>query len=90
MSADETIYKYKVELNNHSFAGLTPMISEECDFFHPTGTYHGLEEVQQGLEKGWEAIRDKIFEFSNVEWIVKSDNLAICAYTFYYSGMVRD
>jgi ketosteroid isomerase-like protein len=75
MSAKEAFEIYKTELNKHDFERLVPLISEECVFWHPTGVYKGLDQVRQGLEKGW---------------TVETDEMALCNYTFFYSGNVGD
>lgn len=90
MSAREAFEKYKIEINSHDFEHLVPLISEECDFWHPTGTYHGMAQVRQGFEKVWEAIANKKTEFSKADWIVESDRTSVCTYTFYYSGVVSE
>ncbi len=88
MSAREAFEKYKIELNKHDFERLVPFISEECVFWHPTGVYNGLEQVRQGLEKGWQTILGKDYQFLKADWTVETDQMAICNYSFSYSGMV--
>lgn len=88
MSVKEAFEKYKTELNKHDFERLEPLISEECVFWHPTGIYNGLEQVRLGLEKGWQTILGKDCQFSKVDWTVETDQMAICNYTFFYSGIV--
>lgn len=90
MSAKEAFEIYKTELNGHDFTRLIPLISEQCNFWHPTGTCHGMAEARKGFERAWEMIQDKRSEFSKADWIVESESTAICTYTYFYSGVVEN
>ena len=90
MSSKETFEKYKIELNSHDFERLVPLISDDCNFWHPTGTYKGMAQIRQGFESDWKKITEKKSDFSKADWIIESDSEAACTYTFYYSGIAKN
>ena len=88
MSAIEVFEKYKLEINNHDFDRLIPLISKDCKFWFSSGTYVGLEQTRRAFEKTWAMIKNEIYTVSDQEWIALSDKAAVCTYTYHWTGLI--
>ncbi len=88
MSARDTLERYEVEINKHSFDLLLPLVSQDCKFWFSSGTYSGMEQARRAFEKTWGMIKDEIYSITDVDWVAESDRAAVCTYTFHWEGFI--
>lgn len=80
--------RYKLANNSHDIDRVLPMIAPDATYWFTDGSYRGLEEIKSAIERTFAAIREEVYEISDLEWVVVTGKHAVCTYNFSWTGMV--
>lgn len=79
---------YEKATNTHDFANLQPLIAPNATYWFTDGSFNGIDEIRQAIEATFQKIQDETYEIANLEWVAKDSNVAVCRYTFAWSGVI--
>ena len=66
------------------------MIAEEAVYWFSDGTqYVGKKAVEAAIRHNFESIKDETYAISEVKWLLKTKEAAVCIFKFSWSGTVR-
>lgn len=80
---------YAEALASQDWANVAPLIHEDACVQFSEGTYKGKVKVRSAFERAFQLIKDEKYVISNVDWLEKTDDLAVCIYTFAWSGLIH-
>ena len=81
--------EYSRRTNTHRFDEVAALIAEDAVFWFSDGSYRGLASIRDAFERTWQAIQDEFYAIDDVEWLVVSDQSAVCIYSFHWRGIVK-
>ena len=79
---------YEQASNSHDIDRVVPMIAEDAAYWFSDGSYRGLAEITGAIERTFQAIRDEVYEITDLEWVVLSAEYAVCRYRFGWTGLI--
>ena len=82
------VHRYEQATNRHDFNDVAPLIADDATYWFTEGSYHGIEAIRVAIERTFAAILDEVYEIRNLEWVAVADDLAVCRYQFFWTGMV--
>lgn len=83
---EDFLEEYIAAANSRNFDLVRPLVSSDAVFWFSDGSYSGIEEIRKAFEKTWSAIRNEQYTISRLEWLFKSNNVAVCIYNFMSVG----
>ncbi|SEG68227.1 protein of unknown function [Actinacidiphila yanglinensis] len=84
----EFIRAYEQATNSHDITRLVPLIAPEAVYWFSDGSHRGREAVLRAIADTFATIRDETYRIDDLEWIVHSDDHAVCRYRFTWTGAV--
>lgn len=91
MTPDEFIQAYEKALAAQDWNQVEPLMHENACVTFSNGTvYKGRPEVKAAFEKNFSLIKDETYAISNVHWVVKTPEMAVFLFDFYWSGIFND
>lgn len=88
-SPEEFIRNYEKAANSCEFLQVEPMISENAVFWFSDGSYSGIENIRRAFKDTWATIKEEKYEISELKWIHKSKESAVCIYNFISKGKIN-
>jgi ketosteroid isomerase-like protein len=90
LTAEAFIEQYERTTNTHNLEATLSLIDEEAIYLFSNGTVHvGKEAIKSAIGRNFEAIQDEEYSITNLTWVAKTQELAVCVYDFAWSGMVN-
>jgi len=90
MTPEEFITSYQSALATQSWQVVSPLIHEDaCVTFSNGLVFTGKAEVQLAFERNFALIQDEQYSISDLYWVKKADNFAVCLYAFHWSGLIN-
>ncbi|KAA3655712.1 MAG: nuclear transport factor 2 family protein [Chloroflexi bacterium] len=89
MTPEEFLKKYENALMAQQWQSVAPLFHEDVCVTFSDGTYKGKTAVQQAFERTFNLIKDETYTISNLCWIRKNADLAVCLFTYHWSGMIN-
>lgn len=89
MSPEETLQRYEQALAAQHWPEIAPFIHDEAVMTFSEGTFRGKEAVQRAFEKTFALIQDEKYWLTNIQWLWRGEETAVCTYTFNWSGVIR-
>jgi ketosteroid isomerase-like protein len=80
--------QYETANNSHVWANVEPFIAEDATYWFTDGSYAGINEICNAVERTFAKIQDEEYKISNLGWPVISDQIAVCTYHFSWEGTV--
>lgn len=80
---------YEQETNTHRFERLAPLIADNAVYWFSDGSFHGKAAIKAAIEKTWQTIQDEDYTLENIQWLVNTENVAVCIYQFRWQGKVE-
>ncbi len=68
---------------------VAPLFHEDVCVTFSDGTFKGKAEVQQAFERTFSLIKDETYVISNLHWVTKRADYAVCLFTFSWSGIIN-
>lgn len=90
MTPEEFIHEYESSTSVHGLEHTFGMIADDAVYWFSDGSNHvGKKAIERAIRKNFETIQDEAYRISDVEWMAKSPDIAVCIYRFDWSGIVR-
>ena len=89
MKPERFFKKYEVATNTHDFANVVPLLAHNATYWFSDGAHNGIVEIEQAFKKTWRKIIDEQYEISNVRWVIKTPDVAVCKYHFSWKGKIN-
>lgn len=83
------IQEYERLANKCDFNLLIPFIDEYAVYWFSNGTYEGIDAIRKAFEETWSNIQKEKYTITNVQWLLATDNEAVCIYDFHSDGIVK-
>ena len=89
LSPVEAMAEYQRRSRSRDLAGLLELVDEAAIFWFSTETAHvGKPAVEAAIRANFEAIQDDTYEPYDLEWLVETEDAAVCVYGFRWTGVV--
>jgi len=88
-AVQEFLKEYATRTNSHDFSILQPLISDNATYWFTDGSYSGIKEIEQAITRTFNKIENEVYSIKNVQWIINTDNIAVCRYEFEWKGIVE-
>lgn len=90
MEPDLFLKCYEAALATHDWQAVSPLIHENTFVTFSSGqTFRGKTAVQDAFENNFAQIQGEKYAISDIYWVEKSAELAVCTFTFQWSGWVN-
>ena len=90
MEPEEFLKRYKSALATQDWEIISPLIHKNaCVTFSNGHVFRGKEAVQGAFEKNFSLIQDEHYAISDIYWVKKTGEIAVCLYTFNWSGLIQ-
>jgi ketosteroid isomerase-like protein len=86
---EDTMERYAAALASQDWSQVEPLIHEDCVAVFSSGTFVGKDEVEGAFRRTFELIGDEEYTISDLHWVSKGDDLAVCRYDFAWSGLIN-
>lgn len=86
---EEFLAAYEQALATQEWEQVAPLIHERCTAVFSENTYRGKSEVEQAFRRTFNLIQDETYRISNIQWLDRSEEYAICLYDFAWSGIIN-
>ena len=89
MEPEDFLKIYESALAKQDWQFVSPLMHDDiCVTFSDGQAYFGKKAVQKAFEKNFALIQDEDFSISDVYWVKKSVDFAVCLYNFQWSGLI--
>lgn len=89
MTADEFINHYVHSNKTHSLEHTIELIDDNAIYWFSDKTCHvGKKAISQAIKNNFSTIKDETYTISDLTWIVKSSDIAVCTYNYKWSGLI--
>jgi len=90
MTPEEFLRSYESALATQSWQAVSPLIHQEaCVTFSNGRVFMGKAEVQGAFERNFALIQEEQYSISSIYWLKKTDDFAVCLYSFHWSGLIN-
>ena len=74
----------------HNLEATMSLVDENAVYFFSNETSHiGKSAVQKAISANFEAIQMEKFQLRDVDWLIVTDEAAVCAYEYHWSGQIN-
>jgi ketosteroid isomerase-like protein len=80
---------YEELANKCNFDALTPFIDNDALYWFSDGSHKGINEIRTAFESTWNHIKNEKYTLDKVEWLVLTENEAVCTYNFHSDGLIN-
>ena len=85
----EFMQAYEAATNSHELDKLLPLIAEDAIYLFSDQSCHiGKEAIAEAIQCNFDAIKAETYRIHDLKWLVRSDDIAACVYTFEWSGEI--
>ncbi|WP_326746330.1 nuclear transport factor 2 family protein [Streptomyces sp. NBC_00121] len=84
----EFIRTYEQAANSHDITQLVPLIAPDAVYWFSDGSHRGRKAILSAIAYTFATIHDEIYQIDDLEWIVHSDDHAVCRYRFTWTGTI--
>lgn len=90
MNPKDFITKYENALASQDWEMVEPLIHPDCTVTFSDGSVHKKRaEVEKAFRRNFGLIKGEKYSISNVHWIIKTDDFAVFAFSFDWSGVIN-
>lgn len=89
MTPDDFVQAYAEALTSQNWRNVEPLLHEKICVTFSTGTFKGKPEVRKAFERNFSAIKDEQYSISDLYWIYRSNDTAVCIYDFSWKGFIN-
>lgn len=86
--AEEALDRYINATNTHCFSEVEKLIHPHAVYYFSDRTCSSIEEIQTYFEHAWSVVKDEVYGASDVNWLQRGEQEALCVYRFTYEGYV--
>lgn len=89
-SPEETLAAYTDAAARHDLDAMLSFVADDALFLFSNGTCHtGKAAVRAAVARNFESIQNETYGTSGLRWLARTEELAVCAYEFAWSGEIR-
>lgn len=89
MTPDDLLHAYQAALATQRWGEVEPLMHPDvCVTFSSGRSFRGREEVRKAFTENFAGIQDERYEISEVHWVAKKADHAVCTYEFHWSGLI--
>lgn len=85
----EFIKAYEAANNSHIWTNVSPFIAPNATYWFTDGSYAGIAEIQNAIQRTFDEIQNEVYAITNVQWPIQSDSVAVCIYSFHWQGIIN-
>jgi ketosteroid isomerase-like protein len=90
MNPAEFMKSYESALATQDWDAVAPLIHEDaCVTFSSGDYFKGKTEIRQAFERNFSLIQDERYSISEVHWVSRSEDFAVCVYAFRWEGLIQ-
>ena len=90
MEPEDFLSSYESALAAQDWGYVSPLIHEDaCVTFSNGQVLRGKGAIQGAFEKNFALIQDEQYAISDIRWVKKTAEFAVCLYTFHWSGLIN-
>lgn len=87
---DDFLNRYESALSTQEWGVISPLIHEDvCVTFSDGRVFYGKKAVQAAFENNFTKIQEEKYIISERYWVKKSEEFAVCLYTYEWSGLIN-
>jgi len=86
MGYQAALQQYIAATNTHDFAQVAKVIDPEAVYWFSDRSCTTPDEIQAYFEQAWKIIEDEVYSATDIYWIAKDENTAVCLYTYHWEG----
>ena len=88
-SAAETMAEYQRRNGARDLPGLLELLDDAAVYWYSNATAHvGKPAVEAAIRTSFEGIEDDTYEPYDLEWLVETEDAAVCVYGFRWTGRI--
>lgn len=84
----DVLEKYIAATNTHDFDNVANILHPEAVYYFSDSTCRTSAEIRDYFEKAWQTVADEVYSATDIEWLVRSADTAVCVYRYHYEGYV--
>lgn len=85
---NDFLSEYIRRTNSHQFDAIAPLIDDHAIYWFSSGSYRGLNAIQNAFERTWSIIQNEHYALEDLEWLTIDDLTATCIYTYRWRGSI--
>jgi ketosteroid isomerase-like protein len=89
MQPDEFLAGYERALATHQWEAIAPFIDHDACFIFSDGTHFGLASIEGAIRSTFQVIQNEVYHLSDMVWIYRHADSALCTYRFHWSGLIN-
>lgn len=86
---EEILQAYEQRLSLQSWHLVEELIHDDAVFIFTESTFRGKEEIRGAFEKTFALIKDENYWLTNLQWVVRKNDIASCEYLFHWKGVIH-
>ena len=79
---------YEDAANSGNFERVKTPLSDDAVYWFSDGSYIGVNRIQLAFEKTWNTIKNENYSISELKWLHKALDCAVCIYNFNSTGTI--
>ena len=89
MTPEDFLSEYESSLATQDWSVVEPLMHPDISVTFSSGTFKGLSQVKAAFEKTFNTIKEEKYSISNVYWVHKGSETAVCMYHFAWRGLIN-
>ncbi|MFC1998009.1 YybH family protein [Chloroflexota bacterium] len=90
MKPEKFLRDYESALATQDWGSVSPLIHEDASVTFSNGqVLRGKEAIQGAFEINFRLIQDEQYAISDIHWVKKTAEFAVCLYAFHWSGLIN-
>ncbi len=82
------VIEYASALATQDWSVVSALIDKDAVFIFSDGTYRGIGEIEKAFLRTFELIKEEVYSVENLNWVLKTNAVAVCDYEFRWSGVI--
>lgn len=82
------IRSYETALATQDWQQIAPLIHDDCVAVFTENTFRGKTAVEAAFRKTFALIEDETYGINNINWQLRTENVAVLTYNFAWSGTI--
>ena len=89
MTPEEFMELYEKRSASHRFDEVDSLIADDAVFWFNDGSFSGKDSIRKAFSQTWSLnIQDEKYWLDNFRWWLKTEEFAVCTYSYHWTGVV--
>jgi ketosteroid isomerase-like protein len=80
--------EYERRTNAHDIDSWAKLVAEDATYWFTNGTHVGKQAIVDAVASNFRAIEDETYRISEIEWVYRTDDVAVVRYRFHWHGII--